>query len=128
MDKRRRLALAVAGLAGLGAWYAYWWIVDARLVHRLRIQEGVIFGPTGLWAGLRFGLPVIAVVLASIVLLQAIRDRPARGWSLAVLAVLLGPLAVARGLPLRWVYLPYYLFAALYLVLAASNWGREVRR
>lgn len=124
MGRSQRLVLAVVGLVGLVAWYAYARIYDARLIHRLRLQEGAIFAPSGVWSALRFGLPVIAVVLASIALLQTIRDRPVRGWSLAVVVVLLGPLVITRGLPLRWVNLPYYLLSALYLVLTLSAWPR----
>jgi hypothetical protein len=62
---------------------------------------------------------LVAVALACVALLQAIRDRPVQGWSIAVLVLLLGPL-VLRGLPLRLAYLPYYLFSAFYLVPALS--------
>lgn len=119
MVKRQRVVLAVVGLVGLVAWYAYVSILDVRLIHRLRLQEGVVFPASDTWSALRFVLPLVVVVLASVALVQTIRDRPLKAWAVAVLVVLLGPL-VARGLPLRSGYLPYYLFSALYLVLALS--------
>jgi hypothetical protein len=117
VGRSQRLVLAIVGLVGLVGWYAYGSVLDARLVQDL--QDAEVVGSGGIWWALRFGLPVVVVALACMTLLQTIRDRPVRGWCIAVLVVLLGPL-VLRGLPLRPGYLPYYLFSALYLVLALS--------
>lgn len=126
MGRKERLVLAVVGLLGLVGWHAYWFARDAQFVHGLQLQDAVVFHATSVWWALRIGLPLIVVVLACVALVQTLRDRPVRGWSIAVLVVLLGPL-VLRGLPLRLGYLPYYLFSALYLVLAltALNPGRK---
>jgi hypothetical protein len=125
------LVLAVAGLVGLVAWYAYGLALDAQLMHRL--QDAVVSGPvTAFWA-LRLGWPLIVVALACVALLQTIRDRSVRGWFIAVLLVLLVPL-VLSGLPPRLlINLPYYLLSALYLVLALSvrpprTEGASIRR
>jgi hypothetical protein len=105
-------------------WYVYWSVLDVRLFHGL--QHAVVAGPVTIFWALRIGLPFLAVAFACVALVQTIRNRPVRGWSVAVVVVLLGPL-VLRGLPLRLGYLPYYLFSALYLVLAitAPNPGRK---
>jgi len=109
--------LAVVGLVGLVGWYAYVFARNAQLMHGLPPEAVVTSG--GIWWALRFGLPFLAVAFACVALVQTIRDRSVRGWSIAVLVVLLGPL-VLRGVPIRLRYLPYYLFSALYLVLALS--------
>lgn len=110
--------LAVAGLVGLVAWYAYGLVLDAQLMHRL--QDAVVSGPIPVFWALRIGRPLVVVALACAALIQTIRDRRARGWFIAVLLILLGPL-VLRGLPPRLlINLPYYLLSALYLVLALS--------
>ena len=117
MGRSQRLVLAVVGLVGLVGWCAYGLALDVQLMHRL--QDVEVYGPVTVFWTLRLGLPLVAVALACVVLLQTIRDRSVRGWSVAILLVLLGP-PVLRGLPLRLAYLPYYLFSALYLVLALS--------
>lgn len=120
MGKSHRLVLAVLGLVGLVGWYAYGLARYARLMHGLQLQDTVVFAhTTGIVWALRLGLLPTAVALACVAFLQTIRDRPVRGWFIAVLLVLLAPL-VLRGLPLRLTYLPYYLLSALYFVLALS--------
>jgi hypothetical protein len=109
--------LAVVGLVGLVGWYAYWSVLDVRLSHGL--QHGVVAGPVTIFWALRIGLPFLAVAFACVAFVQTFRDRPARGWSIAILVVLLGPL-VLRGLPLRLGYFPYYVASAPYLVLAMT--------
>ena len=115
MARSQRLVVAIVGLVGLVTWYAYGLALDAQLMQRL--QDAVVSGPMPVFWALRLGLPLVVVTLACVALLQTIRDRPVRGWFIAVLLVLLAP-PVLRGLPLRLTYLPYYLFSALYLVLA----------
>ncbi len=114
--------LAVVGLVGLVGWYAYGFARDVQFLHGLQVQDAVVAGPMTIWWALRFGLPVVVVALACVALLQTMRDRSVRGWSIAVLAVLLGPV-VLTGTPIRLRYLPYYLFSALYLVLALSAYN-----
>jgi hypothetical protein len=124
MGRNQRLALAGLGLVGLVGWYATGLVLDVRLFHGL--QDTVVAGPLTIFWALRIGLPFLAVAFACVALVQTIRDRPVRGWFIAVLVVLFGPILL-RGLPLRPGYLPYYLFSALYLVLAmtAPNPGRK---
>jgi len=109
--------LAIVGLVGLVGWYAYGFALDVQFIQGL--QDAVVAGPMTVFWALRFGLPLVVVAFACVALLQTIRDRSVRGWSIAVLVVLLGPL-VLTGMPIRLRYLPYYLFSALYLVLALS--------
>lgn len=118
MGRSKRVVPAAVGLVGLVAWYAYGLALDAQLMHRL--QDAVVSGPMPVFWALRLGWPLVVVTLAGIALLQTIRDRPVRGWFIAVLLVLLAPF-VLRGLPLRLlINLPYYLLSALYFVLAVS--------
>lgn len=119
MGRSQRLAMAVVGLVGLVGWYGFVFARDAQLMHELQLQDAVVVFPSVVGA-LRRGWPLVVVALACVALLQTIRDRPTRGWFVAVLVVLAAPF-VSRGLlPLRYAYLPYYLFSALYLVLALS--------
>ena len=102
MGRSQRLVLTVVGLVGLVAWYGYGLAFDAQLMHRL--QDAVVSGPIPVFWALRLGWPLVVVALACVALLQTIRDRRPRGWFIAVLLILLGPL-VLRGLPLRLAYL-----------------------
>ncbi|MCL4553785.1 MAG: hypothetical protein M1565_01420 [Actinobacteria bacterium] len=92
---------AAVGFIGLLAWWLHGLGYDVGVLRQLEREE--VFGPApprlstmpglspSIWLALRFGLPLAAIALAGVALVQTLRGRRARSWFVAV--------GRARGIP-----------------------------
>ncbi len=123
MVRRYAVIVAAAGFVGLLAWWLYGLRYDVEVLRQLDREEVFGLSPS-VWLALRFSLPLASMVLAGLALVQTFRGRHARPWFVAVVAVLVEPL-IWTSHPLRLTLLPYYIPAALYLLLALGQEGRR---